>query len=123
MRYLAATSFVFLAACASQSAAPPPVVHTAKPAGTELIDQFVLPPLPQGKTASDFVRETEIVTRKTDDETITEYRFKGKAYKMVVKPNKGPAYTLVDEKGEGKFVRQGEVAGKISVPMWVLLTW
>jgi hypothetical protein len=123
MKLAITAALLLLTACASQSTPPSPVMNTAKPADMELIDQLVLPPLPQGKTASDFVKETQVVTRNTADETITEYRFKGKAYKMVVKPNRGPAYTLLDEKGDGKFVRQGELQGKVSVPMWVILTW
>jgi Protein of unknown function (DUF2782) len=96
---------------------------TTKPANTEVIDQFVLPPLPPGKTAADFNRDTTIVQRKEGDDTITEYRLKGKLYKMTVKSANGSSYTLVDDKGDGKFVRAGEVSSKISVPMWVVLSW
>jgi hypothetical protein len=92
-----------------------------RPANAEVIDDIELP---KGKTKLDFDKDLKVTTRTTDDETITEYRLKGKLYKMVVKPNNGaPSYTLVDEKGEGKFVRAGEAGTKLTVPMWVLLTW
>jgi hypothetical protein len=125
---IAVCAMLLISACAhnntsSADNAAAQVGHAAKPSGLALIEQFDLPPLPAGKTASDFVRATEVVTRKTADETITEYRFNGKAFKLVVKPNKGAAYTLVDEKGDGKFVRQGELGGRISVPMWLLFSW
>jgi hypothetical protein len=106
-----------------------PLVATAadtprRPPNAEVIDEIDLPKLPNGKTKDDFNRDLQVTTKKTDDETITEYRLKGKLYKMVVKPNNGAAsYTLVDDKGEGKFVRAGEAGTKITVPMWVILTW
>ncbi|MEI6737883.1 MAG: DUF2782 domain-containing protein [Pseudomonadota bacterium] len=97
-----------------------------RPADAVVIDEVVLPELPdlpKGKTKQDFMRDTKVTTRSEGDITVTEFRLKGQLYKMVVKPAKGPAYTLIDEKGEGKFVRMGEVDTKISVPMWVLLSW
>ncbi len=95
-----------------------------RPANAEVIDEIELPKLPNGKTRDDFNRDLQVTTKKTDDETITEYRLKGKLYKMVVKPNNGaPIYTLIDDKGDGKFIRAGEPGTKITVPMWVILTW
>ncbi|HCG51955.1 MAG TPA: DUF2782 domain-containing protein [Betaproteobacteria bacterium] len=92
-----------------------------RPANVEIIDEVALP---KGKTRLDFDKDLNVTTRTSEDETITEYRLKGKLYKMVVKPNNGtPAYILIDDKGEGKFVRAGEAGTKIAVPMWVLLTW
>jgi Protein of unknown function (DUF2782) len=97
-----------------------------RPANAEVIDTLVLPAekdLPKGKTLKDFDRDTTIIKRKDGEDTITEYRLKGQLYKMVVKPAKGLSYTLVDEKGNGKFIPAGEQTPKIAVPMWVLLTW
>ncbi len=116
---LAALSLFFSFASIAQ-----PVADTSRrPADAVVIDDVRIPELPKGKTREDFSRDHQTTVRKTDKETVTEYRLKGKMYKMVVKPVVGPAYTLIDEKGEGKFVRMGEVTTKISVPMWVLLTW
>ena len=97
-----------------------------RPANTEVIDTLVLPAdkdLPKGKTRKDFETDTTVTTRRDGEDTVTEYRLKGQLYKMVVKPSKGPAYTLVDEKGDGKFVRSGEQVAKVAVPMWILLRW
>ena len=94
-----------------------------KPANAEVIDTLVLPDLPKGRTRAEFDRDHKVTTRETDAETVTEYRFKGKLYKMVVKPKSGPAYTMIDEKGEGKFVPVGELGTKIAVPMWVIHSW
>jgi hypothetical protein len=97
-----------------------------RPANAEVIDTLVLPAdkdLPRGKTRKDFETDTTVTTRRDGEDTVTEYRLKGQLYKMVVKPAKGPAYTLVDEKGDGKFVRSGEQVAKVAVPMWVLFRW
>jgi hypothetical protein len=94
-----------------------------RPANAEVIDNLVLPELPKGRTKADFDRDHKLTTRLTDGETVTEYRLKGKLYKMVVKPKSGPSYTLIDEKGDGKFVPAGEPGTKISVPMWVIHSW
>jgi len=100
-----------------------PAEAPRKPASAEVIDTLVLPALPKGRTRADFDRDHKVTTRTTDAETVTEYRLKGKLYKMVVKPKSGPAYTMIDEKGEGKFVPMGEPGTKISVPMWVIHSW
>ena len=102
---------------------PAPTNAPRKPANAELIDTLVLPELPNGRTRADFDRDHKVTTRSTDAETVTEYRLKGRLYKMVVKPKSGPAYTMIDEKGEGKFVPVGEPGTKISVPMWVIHSW
>lgn len=97
-----------------------------RPANAEVIDTLVLPAdkdLPKGKTRKDFETDTTVTTRRDGEDTVTEYRLKGQLYKMVVKPAKGPAYTMVDEKGDGKFVRSGEQITKVTVPMWVLFSW
>ena len=94
-----------------------------RPANAEVIDNLVLPELPKGKTKADFDRDHKVTTRSTDAETVTEYRLKGKLYKMVVKPKNAPSYVMIDEKGEGKFVPAGEPGTKISVPMWVIHSW
>jgi hypothetical protein len=96
-----------------------------RPANTEVIDNLVLPELPKGKTKADFDRDHKVTTRIADGdgEGVTDYRFKGKLYKMIVKPKTGPSYIMLDEKGDGKFVPAGEPGTKISVPMWIIHSW
>lgn len=67
--------------------------------------------------------EPRITTRQSGSDTIYEYRIRGKLYQQKIQPAKGPAYYLVDDKGEGKFTRVDGPEPKISVPMWVLLEW
>jgi len=97
-----------------------------RPADAIVIDTLVLPAetsMPAGKSVDDFKRDSTVTSRRDGDGNVTEYRLKGKLYKMMVKPAKGPAYTLIDEKGDGKFVASGKQTPAISVPMWVLLSW
>ena len=92
----------------------------AKPKGTEVIDTV---PSPSKVQAGKPLVEPVVTTRQVGGDTIQEYRLKGRLYKQVVKPSKGPVYTLIDEKGEGKFTRVDGPDAKIAVPMWVLLEW
>jgi hypothetical protein len=115
MKQLVMIVAVALAGCASPQ--PGAKLHG------EVIDTVELPKLPEGKTRVDFDRESTVSTRVTNDESITEYRFKGQLYKMVIRPRGGPAYTLVDERGEGKFTRIDGPVQRLSVPMWVLFSW
>lgn len=92
----------------------------AKPKGTEVIDTV---PSPSKVKAGQPLIEPVVTTRQAGGDTIQEYRLKGRLYKQVVKPSKGPVYTLIDEKGEGKFTRVDGPDAKIAVPMWVLIDW
>ena len=67
--------------------------------------------------------ETQVTIIKRGEDTIEEHRVKGKLYKQHVQPAKGLAYTLIDEKGDGKFVRADGPELKFAVPMWVLVEW
>ena len=64
-----------------------------------------------------------MTTRQSGTDTIEEYRIGGRMYKQRVQPAAGPAYFLIDEKGEGKFIRVDGPDLKVSVPMWVLFSW
>lgn len=123
MRYVLLSLCILMFAVPSASIAQPAAEKPRRPADAVVIDNYVLPTLPTGKSRDDFLRDHKVTTRKTDAETVVEHRLLGKLYKMEVKPASGPAYHLIDEKGDGKFVRMGEIDTKISVPMWVLLTW
>ena len=67
--------------------------------------------------------EPTVTTRKEGEVTISEYRVRGRLFQQKVQPASGPAYYLVDEKGEGKFTRVDGPDLKTSVPMWVLFEW
>ncbi len=96
-----------------------------KPKGTEVVDTVASPAKVKSGQAlpKDTVRVPEVTVRKVGDDTIEEHRVKGKLYKQYVRPAKGPAYTLIDEKGDGKFTRMDGPDLKYAVPMWVLIEW
>ena len=99
---------------AAQSAARP------LPPGTRALDEP--PPLP-APSAHDPALEGEVTTRTTESgDVVQEYRLRGKVYMQRVKPKNGPAYVLMDYKGDGTFTRQDNTLDNgVRVPQWVLL--
>ncbi|MEO8385628.1 MAG: DUF2782 domain-containing protein [Betaproteobacteria bacterium] len=106
--------FTFAPAVMAQSQPRP------QPKGVQPVED--IPPPPNIKDV-DPAKDVKVTTRQSGTDTIEEYRLGGKLYKQRVQPAVGPAYFLIDEKGEGKFVRVDGPDLKASVPMWVLFTW
>jgi hypothetical protein len=96
-----------------------------KPKGAEVVDSVASPARVKSGEAlpKDTVVVPEVTVRKVGDDTIEEHRLRGKLYKQHVQPAKGPAYTLIDEKGDGKFTRMDGPDLKYAMPMWVLFEW
>ena len=68
--------------------------------------------------------EPQVTIRQREGATIQEYRLNGRLYKIVVTPDKGVPYTLIDQRGDGSFVPQeGPGTPQLSVPMWVIGTF
>ncbi len=104
----AIAGFTFASTALAQSPARP------KPPGVEVVEEIPSP--------TD-AKEIKVTTRKSGTDTIEEHRIGGRLYKQRIQPESGPAYYLIDEKGEGKFIRSDGPDLKTSVPMWVLWTW
>ena len=65
--------------------------------------------------------QPEVTIRKREGETVEEHRVNGKLYKVIVTPEHGVPYVLVDQTGDGSFVAlDGPGGPQISVPMWVI---
>ena len=112
---------LILAAIALAVAFPAAAQSTARPRppGTAPLEE---PPPPPPMTGSDQSLEPVITTRTEGDQEIQEYRVRGKLYMMRVKPKSGPAYILMDHKGDGTFMKQDNTLDSgIRVPQWVLL--
>ncbi len=90
-----------------------------KPKNLQVVDDVPAPPL----VKEDVNLEAKVTTTKNGTDTIEEYRIKGKLYKMRVIPASGPAYFLVDTKGDGSFARVDGPDLKMAVPTWVLFEW
>ena len=113
MRLLLATLVLVFAAGAFAQSAPRP-----RPPGTQPLEE---PPPPPAVVEGDPALEPQITIRKDGDNTVSEYRIKGKLYMMKVTPAHGRPYVLIDHKGDGQFARQDNLDSGLRVPQWVIL--
>jgi hypothetical protein len=113
MRILLAASLAAVAfSVAAQSTARP------RPPGTTPLEE---PPPPPPMTQADAALEPQITVRTEGDETIHEYRVRGKLYMQRVTPKGGIPYVLMDHKGDGTFTKQDNTLDNgVRVPQWVL---
>jgi Protein of unknown function (DUF2782) len=88
------------------------------PPGSKPLEE---PPPPPAVVEGDPALEPQVTIRKEADRTISEYRVKGKLYMMKVTPANGPAYVLIDHRGDGQFSRLDNLDTGLRVPQWVLL--
>ena len=109
------TAFILLLAAMAMPVAAqtrpdaPPPVPDAKPPVMEVIDDAI---------------EPQVTIKKREGETVEEYRINGRLYKVIVTPEHGVPYTLIDPRGDGFFVpMEGPGVDRISVPMWVIGTF
>jgi hypothetical protein len=92
----------------AQIAAPPPVPDVKPPAMVPLDDSL----------------EPQVTISQREGQRIEEHRVNGKLYKIVVTPENGVPYTLVDQRGDGSFVPvDAPGAPALSLPMWVIGTF
>lgn len=78
------------------------------------------PPMPAG--AADESLEPEVTILKRGEDTVEEFRIRGRLYMIKVTPPHGVPYYLVDYQGDGVMARQ-DVMPTLSVPMWVIKSW
>ncbi|NMG00630.1 DUF2782 domain-containing protein [Aromatoleum toluolicum] len=76
------------------------------------------PPMP----ASDPSMDPEVRIVKRGEDTVQEYRIRGKLYMLKVTPPHGVPYYLIDTEGNGVMTRQ-DVLPTLAVPMWVIKSW
>ncbi|APV52287.1 hypothetical protein BWI17_04465 [Betaproteobacteria bacterium GR16-43] len=115
MRSVLAVMLLSAAFAAGAQSQPRPL-----PPGTTPLDRP--PPMAPTDVAHEQGPAPEVTMRMDGDNEIAEYRMKGKLYMMRVKPKNGPAYTLMDHKGDGSFTKQDHtLTPNTSVPQWVLL--
>jgi hypothetical protein len=97
---------------AAQSAARP------RPPGTTPLEEPPPPPLVEAGPG----REPQVTVRTEGEQTIQEYRVNGKLFMQRVTPKNGRPYILMDNKGDGTFMRQDNPLDTgVRVPQWVLL--
>jgi hypothetical protein len=117
MRTLLAMALIALALpTLAQSTARP------RPPGTVPLEEPPPPPpMIQGDAAA---REPEVTVRTEGDQQVEEFRFGGKLFAQRVTPKNGKPYLLVDNRGDGTFMRQeNPLDSGVRVPQWVILEW
>jgi len=90
-----------------------------RPPGTMPLDE---PPPPPAMMETDPALEPQVTVRTEGEQTIQEYRIKGKLYMQRVTPKHGRPYILMDHRGDGTFSKQDNTLDSgVRVPQWVLL--
>jgi hypothetical protein len=112
------TAAMLVSALAFSLAAAAQSTERPKPPTLPLED---LPPPPPMITTQP-EPEPQVTQRNDADQSVQEYRLKGKLYMMRVTPKNGPPYVLMDLKGDGTFTRQENALDNgVRVPQWVLM--
>ena len=94
-------------------------VFAAQPAPDNL-EPLPPPPAIDITTESGVDDEAPVTIIKQSEQTVEEYRVGGKLYMIKITPKHGVAYYLVDERGDGKFVRQESLDSGLRPPRWVI---
>lgn len=113
MRILVAAMLLALAVpAAAQSAARP------RPSGALPLEEVP----PPASVENDQALEPQVAMRTEGEQQVQEYRLRGKLYMVKVTPKNGKPYYLVDNRGDGTFMRQDNpLDNGVRVPQWVLL--
>lgn len=83
-----------------------------------------VPPPPPEMIPFDAALEPQVTIKKRESDTVEEYRVDGKLYMIKVTPANGaPPYYLVDQQGNGNFMRMETMDGGVRVPQWVIRTF
>ena len=82
------------------------------------------PPPPPPGYELDPALEPQVTIIKRGTDTVEEFRVGGKLYMIKVTPSHGVPYYMIDERGDGKFVRDDTNQGsRIRPPMWVIFSF
>lgn len=68
--------------------------------------------------------EPQVTIIKKGDDKVEEYRVNGKLYMVKVTPPHGVPYVMIDQRGDGSWIRQdaADPTG-LRVPQWVVHSW
>ena len=80
------------------------------------------PPPPPPGVANESLEPQVTITRRGEDK-VEEFRMSGKLYMLKVTPPHGVSYYLLDNAGDGQWVRQDSKDAGLRVPMWVIGTF
>jgi Protein of unknown function (DUF2782) len=77
-------------------------------------------PPPPPLSADESIDEPQVTIIKQTEQTVEEYRANGILYMIKITPKHGVPYYLVDDRGDGKFVRQESLDSGFRVPRWII---
>lgn len=97
---------------AAQQAKPPVLQPLPEP-----------PPPPPPGFELDSALEPQVTILKRGADTVEEYRISGKLYMIKVTPPHGRPYYMIDQRGDGTFVRHDNYDSGIRPPMWVIFSF
>src|SRR5512134_3847329 len=78
------------------------------------------PPPPPPGYEPDPALEPQVTIVKRGEDLVEEYRINGRLYMMKVTPKSGKPYYLLDQKGNGSFLRSESLDTGLQPPMWVI---
>jgi len=99
------------------AAALPVAAQQGKPPALQPLPE---PPPPPPGYELDPALEPQVTILKRGADTVEEYRIGGKLYMIKITPTSGKPYYLVDNQGNGNFVRYDNFDSGLRPPMWVI---
>lgn len=106
----------FIVACLL-AVALPVAAQQAKPPELQPLPE---PPPPPPGYELDPALEPQVTILKRGTDTVEEFRLGGKLYMIKITPTSGRPYYLVDNRGDGNFVRYDNYDSGLRPPMWVI---
>lgn len=82
-----------------------------------------VPEPPPPPRALDDALEPQVTIIRRGEDQVEEYRMNNKLYMLKVTPPHGTPYYLIDQRGDGSFIRHNIQDSGLRVPMWVIGTF
>jgi hypothetical protein len=74
------------------------------------------------KEGSSMAPEPQVTIIDSENKKIEVHQVNGRVYSIKVIPKNGAPYYLVDQQGDGDFIRDSG-ADRMQIPEWVLISW
>lgn len=78
------------------------------------------PPPPPPGYQPDPALEPQVTILQRGEDTIEEFRINGVLYAIRVTPPHGHPYYLIDNQGDGRFVRKEDLDSGLRPPLWLI---
>jgi hypothetical protein len=98
----------------------PVAAQQAKP---PVLQPLPAPPPPPAGYEPDPALEPQVTIYKRGTDTVEEHRLNGRIYMVKITPSTGKPYYLIDNIGNGKFVRYDDYDTGLRPPSWVIFNF